>query len=49
MQNLRVIAIFNGLASKGLLWAPFYSNQFAYFLTDGIELENEVNIKRFYK
>ena len=41
------IAIFNGLASKGLIWGPFYSNQMTEFLVDEKTLENEADIKRF--
>jgi len=41
------VSIFNGLASKGLLWSPFYSNQMAEFLVEGVPLEDEVNITRF--
>lgn len=43
------VAIFNGLASKGLLWGPFYSKQMADFLIDGQPLEDDVNIRRFFK
>lgn len=41
------IAIFNGLASKGLIWGPFYANQMTEFLVDAKPLETEVNVNRF--
>lgn len=46
--NYHAVAIFNGLASKGLIWGPFYSNQMAEFLVDGKTLESEADIKRFF-
>lgn len=47
--NLRNMFIFNGLASKGLIWGPFYSNQMAEFLINKISLEKDVDISRFIK
>jgi len=41
------VALFNGLASKGLLWGPFYSEQMADFLLAGKTLELEVDVQRF--
>lgn len=41
------VAIFNGLASKGLIWGPFYSNQMAEFLVEDIALEDDVTLERF--
>ena len=43
----RALAIFNGLASKGLIWGPFYADQMADFLTEETPLEDGVNIARF--
>lgn len=43
------LAIFNGLASKGLLWGPFYSNQMADYLIGIQSLEEKVSIDRFIK
>lgn len=43
------IAIFNGLASKGLIWGPFYSNQMTEFLVDYVPLEKEADISRLLK
>jgi glycine/D-amino acid oxidase-like deaminating enzyme len=45
----RQVAIFNGLASKGLLWGPFYARQMTRFLLDDEPLEAEVSIDRFNK
>ncbi|MBU0468451.1 MAG: FAD-binding oxidoreductase [Candidatus Omnitrophica bacterium] len=43
------VAIFNGLASKGLILGPFYSNQMAEYLVGVQSLEKEVSIDRFIK
>ena len=43
------IAIFNGLASKGLIWGPFYANQMADFLVGKDSVEAEVDIKRLVR
>ncbi len=42
------LGIFNGLASKGLLWGPFYSAQMMEYCVDGKCLEREVSINRFW-
>ena len=41
------VGIFNGLGSKGVSLAPFFSNQFVDFLVNRKELHPEVNINRF--
>lgn len=41
--------IFNGLGAKGYMIAPFFAIEFINFLTGKGELNQEVNIKRFYK
>lgn len=41
------IGIFNGLGSKGVSLGPFYANQFIESLENGIEIDPEVNIKRY--
>jgi glycine/D-amino acid oxidase-like deaminating enzyme len=41
------LAIFNGLASKALIWGPFYARQMADFLVDNIPLERQADIARF--
>jgi len=43
------IFIFNGLASKGLLWGPFYAQQMTDYLLDGKDLESDVDVIRFLK
>ena len=41
--------IFNGLGSKGVTLAPYYSNQLVEYLTAGAFLDKEVNIDRYIK
>lgn len=41
--------IFNGLGTKGVLLAPYYASHFAEFFLNDKELDDEVNIQRFYK
>lgn len=41
--------IFNGLGTKGVMLAPYYSNQFADFMLELGPLDEEVNIKRFHR
>jgi glycine oxidase len=43
-QNL---VIFNGLGTKGVSLAPYFSGQLANWLTGAGEIQKEVNIKRF--
>ena len=40
--------IFNGLGTKGVLLGPYFANEFANHLENGTEINEEVNIKRFY-
>lgn len=42
------VGIFNGLGTKGVTLAPFFSAQFAEHLVDGKELNPEVNIDRYF-
>ncbi|HEY8401532.1 MAG TPA: FAD-dependent oxidoreductase [Cytophagaceae bacterium] len=42
------LVIFNGLGTKGVSLAPFFADQLASYLEGNKELEEEVNIKRFY-
>ena len=39
--------IFNGLGTKGVMIAPYYSAHLINHLIDGVELEKEVDIGRF--
>ena len=42
------IGIFNGLGTKGVSLAPFFSNAFAELLLNNKQLDKDVNIERFY-
>lgn len=42
------LGIFNGLGSKGVSVAPYYSQHFYEFLECGKDLRTEVNINRYY-
>jgi glycine/D-amino acid oxidase-like deaminating enzyme len=42
------LGIFNGLGSKGVSIAPYYSQHFYEFLECGKDLRTEVNIDRYY-
>lgn len=41
--------IFNGLGAKGVMLSPFFADHFIDYLTNGKELNNEVNVARFNK
>ncbi len=43
------LGVFNGMGTKGALLAPFFAQQFAKYLNDGLPLDSEVNISRFSK
>jgi len=40
--------VFNGLGTKGVSLAPFFSNQLANCLENGNNLDDEVDIKKYY-
>ena len=42
------LGIFNGLGTKGVTLAPYFSEQFAKFLESGEDLDAEVNIERVF-
>ncbi|MEM8567198.1 MAG: FAD-dependent oxidoreductase [Bacteroidota bacterium] len=42
------IGMFNGLGTKGVSLAPFFGEHFAAFLNGETELDNEVNISRYF-
>jgi len=42
------MSIFNGLGTKGVSVAPFFSDQFAKCLVEGNNLDEEVDIKKYY-
>lgn len=41
--------IFNGLGAKGFTYAPYFATEFVEFLCGKGEIDEEVNIQRFYK
>ncbi len=43
------IHYFNGLGTKGVMLAPYFSKQMVNYLENDEALHSEVNIKRFYK
>ncbi|MDF1696879.1 MAG: FAD-binding oxidoreductase [Saprospiraceae bacterium] len=43
------LAIFNGLGTKGASLGPFWAKHLIAYLEDGIDLDGEVDIKRFVK
>lgn len=43
------VGVFNGLGTKGVSLAPYFANQFANFLINGTEIDEEVHIGRFFK
>ena len=43
------VAIFNGLGSKGVSLAPFFSNEMAQYLENGKELDAEISVTRFFR
>jgi len=42
------VGIFNGLGTKGVTLAPFFANQFTEYLEKEKELNDAVNIKRYF-
>lgn len=40
--------IFNGLGAKGYMICPLLSKEFVDYLSNGAELDKEVNVKRYY-
>ena len=46
--KFETIFIFNGLGTKGVSLAPYYSGQFVGYLEDALKLEMDVDIKRYY-
>jgi glycine/D-amino acid oxidase-like deaminating enzyme len=42
------MSIFNGLGTKGVSLAPFFSDQFVNCLEEGNNLNEEVDIKKYY-
>ena len=42
----KVLAVFNGLGTKGVMLAPFFANQLVEFLENGKALDDEVDVGR---
>jgi len=42
------LSVFNGLGTKGVSLAPFFSDQFVKCLEEGNNLDEEVDIKKYY-
>jgi glycine oxidase len=42
------VGVFNGLGTKGVSLAPYFANQFADHLINGLELDSEVQIDRYF-
>ena len=45
--NAKTFVIFNGLGAKGVTLAPFFANQLLNHLENDIQLDREVDIKRY--
>jgi glycine/D-amino acid oxidase-like deaminating enzyme len=45
--DLRILGVFNGMGTKGVMLAPFFANQFAEFLENAAPIDKEVDIARF--
>ena len=43
------IGILNGMGTKGVMLAPYFSNHFIEHLLDGKALDKEVDVRRFLK
>ena len=42
------IHIFNGLGTKGVMLAPYFAKQMGNYLVDGVAVDEEVSISRYY-
>jgi glycine oxidase len=42
------VFVFNGLGTKGVMLAPYFSKNFVYFYLNKATLNTDVNIKRYY-
>ncbi|MGD1846358.1 MAG: NAD(P)/FAD-dependent oxidoreductase [Salibacteraceae bacterium] len=47
--HMPYLALFNGLGSRGVMYAPYYAGQMADYLIEGKEVDSEVNLIRFKK
>ena len=48
LPNNPRLGVFNGLGTKGVSLAPFFAHQFAEYLVNGVELDKEVHISRYF-
>lgn len=46
--KMKNVYIFNGMGAKGVSLAPFYANQFTDYLIHRTNLDDEVNIERYF-
>ena len=42
------VGVLNGLGTKGVSLAPYFAHQFAESLINGIEMDREVHIGRYF-
>jgi glycine/D-amino acid oxidase-like deaminating enzyme len=47
--TIKNLYIFNGLGAKGYLISPMLAEEFLSYLLDGVELDKEIDIKRYQK
>ena len=47
--NFNKLHVFNGLGTKGVMIAPFYSDELLEYILNGRDLDKEVNITRYAK
>lgn len=45
----KTLGVFNGLGTKGVQLAPYFANEMVNHLIDNTQVDNEADIKRFYK
>lgn len=43
------LAIFNGMGTKGVMLAPYFADQLINHIEEGLPLDKEADVKRFYK
>jgi glycine/D-amino acid oxidase-like deaminating enzyme len=48
-HSIKNLYLFNGLGTKGYLMAPTLARELADFMIEGIPLDKEISIERFYK
>ena len=46
--EIKLLGIFNGLGTKGVSLAPYFTVQFCKHLMDGVNLDKEVDINRYF-